>query len=514
MNHVTAVTIGIGAEHVALAKEAATRMQQLARVPVQILDANDLRRSGVSHPCHLKFRLFELVDAENILFFDADAFCLRPWEPTAFCDRREWLAVRGWWFDPWVAKVGDAYGFGEDIFNAGIFLCNRTNHLPVLRLAEALHTDDDRYVGLHNPDEIALNIARAVSRTPIEFLDRRYNWLQFGRGTLAEHADVVIAHACDAELRRQYLLNAGFLKCQAGVAKENIVADELAGKSFIYDRLGYDSRPMFLRTDGTIGRGIGGAERYFMTTGGAEQHRLVIGSELDETCVLKKDIDGVWRGRWSNYERMPVTLTKHRAQVLIDLLRDRGARLGVLAGVELGVFRGESSEILLRQLPELTLFMVDPWRVASAESDYWLTNAGDATMTQSMFDEAMLSAASVTRFAASRRHLVPCRSHEAAAFLPDQLDFVFIDGDHSYSGAASDIAAWWPRLSAHGLMCGHDYGNPNFPGVKRAVDEFAPANGLRVRCDSDMVWYYEPLESRASCEGSVPVRTTEMVSYS
>jgi hypothetical protein len=40
-------------------------------------------------------------------------------------------------------------------------------------------------------------------------------------------------------------------------------------------------------------------------------------------------------------------------------------------------------------------------------------------------------------------------------------------------------------------MCGHDYGNPNFPGVKRAVDEFAQEHGLAVGCDQDMVWYFE-----------------------
>ena len=35
------------------------------------------------------------------------------------------------------------------------------------------------------------------------------------------------------------------------------------------------------------------------------------------------------------------------------------------------------------------------------------------------------------------------------------LDLVYVDGDHSYQGAASDIAAWWPNIRPGGVMAGH-----------------------------------------------------------
>lgn len=31
-------------------------------------------------------------------------------------------------------------------------------------------------------------------------------------------------------------------------------------------------------------------------------------------------------------------------------------------------------------------------------------------------------------------------------FNNDSLDFVFVDGDHSYKGCKADIEAWWPKL--------------------------------------------------------------------
>src|SRR5436305_9020342 len=140
------VTIGVGPEHARLAEQAAQRMRRFTGVKVRILDEQDLIRSGLRDPIDLKFRLFDLVNAENVLFFDADAFCLRPWDPRVHLDQREWVAVRGFWFDERVRRLGRVYGFGEETCNSGLFLCNRTHHARVLRLAEALQPEDDRFV--------------------------------------------------------------------------------------------------------------------------------------------------------------------------------------------------------------------------------------------------------------------------------------------------------------------------------------------------------------------------------
>lgn len=54
--------------------------------------------------------------------------------------------------------------------------------------------------------------------------------------------------------------------------------------------------------------------------------------------------------------------------------------------------------------------------------------------------------------------------------VPDNLDYVFVDADHSYDGCKGDIEAWWPKLRPGAIMAGHDYGSA-FPGVIVAVDE-------------------------------------------
>ena len=77
-------------------------------------------------------------------------------------------------------------------------------------------------------------------------------------------------------------------------------------------------------------------------------------------------------------------------------------------------------------------------------------------------------------------------------FAEGSLDFVFIDGNHSYEFVREDIASWFPIIKRNGLFSGHDYGNEEFPGVKRAVDEFARSKGLRVKVYDDCVWSLMP----------------------
>lgn len=488
MAEMVAVTIAIGSEHESLAEIAAERMRCHTGLPVKILGADDLARTEWSHPTQLKFRLFDLVAAENILFFDADVFCQRPWNPREFADRKEWVAVRGWWFDPWVQRFGGVYGFGDDVFNVGFFICNRTHHLSVLRLAESVQRVRSNYHGLASLDELALNTARAALGIPVHFLDRRFNWIQHGRGHLSDLADVVLAHACDAQLRQRFLCSFGVAP---SIGQASCAATEFNEATYIYDRIGYDERPMTFRSDGTIGKGGGDAERFWFVRPDAGEPTLTIGSVYDETCALTKHSDGIWRGRWNDYERMPIRLIRHRAQVLIDLLTRLRGRTADLIGAEVGVCTGETSELLLKGLPNLHLFLVDPWRTPTPGTDYWKTGAGDSTMTQSMFDDVLERAAIRTAFAAHRRTIVLCESAEAAAFLPAELDFVFIDGDHSYSGVMRDLETCWPRVAKSGVLTGHDYGNPNFPDVKRAVDEFAASHGLSVRQGSDSVWFYD-----------------------
>ena len=81
-------------------------------------------------------------------------------------------------------------------------------------------------------------------------------------------------------------------------------------------------------------------------------------------------------------------------------------------------------------------------------------------------------------------------SEEASNEIEDEsIDIVFIDADHSYEGVRDDIMYWAPKVKSGGIVCGHDYDVPRFPGVRKAVLEFFEEKYVQVV--SDNVWWIE-----------------------
>jgi hypothetical protein len=58
----------------------------------------------------------------------------------------------------------------------------------------------------------------------------------------------------------------------------------------------------------------------------------------------------------------------------------------------------------------------------------------------------------------------------------DQVDVVYIDGNHNYGDVKSDIAAWYDKIPSGGVLAGHDYNQVSWPGAVKAVDEFLANN--------------------------------------
>jgi predicted O-methyltransferase YrrM len=84
-----------------------------------------------------------------------------------------------------------------------------------------------------------------------------------------------------------------------------------------------------------------------------------------------------------------------------------------------------------------------------------------------------------------------CRSpsHVAAeSFAPGSVDLVFLDASHDEASVRQDLAAWWPRLHAGGIMAGHDF-SADHRGLIAAVTSFAEGQGLRVERGPGSIWW-------------------------
>lgn len=154
-------------------------------------------------------------------------------------------------------------------------------------------------------------------------------------------------------------------------------------------------------------------------------------------------------------------------------------------GAELGVgFGGHAKSLLTIPFVE-QLYGIDPF-------EYRIDCQDPMNMPQNHFDD-------VHRFVLQRldefgdRYVhIRKRSVAAADDVPDQLDFVYIDADHSYEGIWSDLCAWFPKVREGGVIGGHDYGHVNFPGIQRAVDRFFGRFGWDIQVEQEGVWWVEP----------------------
>lgn len=155
------------------------------------------------------------------------------------------------------------------------------------------------------------------------------------------------------------------------------------------------------------------------------------------------------------------------------------ARGLVGSGAEVGVMKGEYSELLLRTWRGRRLISIDSWPLAEGvDPDDPVRGVGaqDAFIAETRSRLAPFGERSEIRRADSLA--------AAAEFEPGSLDFVYIDADHEYESVRADIHAWHERIRPGGLLCGHDYydgyRDGAMYGVARAVDEFCASRGLSV----------------------------------
>ncbi len=79
--------------------------------------------------------------------------------------------------------------------------------------------------------------------------------------------------------------------------------------------------------------------------------------------------------------------------------------------------------------------------------------------------------------------LYQMNSSEAGAKIRQlqDVDLLFIDGDHTYQGCMADLKQYTPVLQVGGYLVMHDYICAKWPGVKEAVDQFVTANHQYTR---------------------------------
>jgi hypothetical protein len=66
-------------------------------------------------------------------------------------------------------------------------------------------------------------------------------------------------------------------------------------------------------------------------------------------------------------------------------------------------------------------------------------------------------------------------------FEDSSIDFVYIDGNHSFKYVSEDICEWIKKVKEGGVVCGHDYiySNPKNFHVRHVVDAYVQAHAIQ-----------------------------------
>ncbi len=120
--------------------------------------------------------------------------------------------------------------------------------------------------------------------------------------------------------------------------------------------------------------------------------------------------------------------------------------------VEIGSFRGKSTIVLASAAgPRVTVHAIDPHAGNSRGPGEWSGTVDDGEADSVAF-VANLRAAGVEQ----RVNHVREFSYLARDRVEGQIDLLYIDGDHGYRAAKSDIADWGGRVCPGGTMLLHD----------------------------------------------------------
>lgn len=162
------------------------------------------------------------------------------------------------------------------------------------------------------------------------------------------------------------------------------------------------------------------------------------------------------------------------------IIREKNLR----TGAEIGVAFGGHSEAILNQTNVEILYGIDNYE-HRVDYEYPMN------LPQDDFNDLYEKTNQRLSAFGDRFKLIRADSEIAANQIQGKLDFIYIDADHSYNGVWNDLCSWYSKVRVGGIIGGHDYMHPDFPGVKQAIDEFFRRFYWEIHIEGEGVWWVE-----------------------
>ena len=153
--------------------------------------------------------------------------------------------------------------------------------------------------------------------------------------------------------------------------------------------------------------------------------------------------------------------------------------------IEIGTYKGYNAKDIFKNLNVKSFFAIDPYK------DY-----GEEGKDNKDLINAKEQAGFRLKEHKKDIFFIKEYSDKALDKVPI-VDFIYIDGEHTYHQSKRDMINYWDKLSPGGIFAGHDITNPrdNY-GVARAFVEFCAEKGLKPYISRTDWWVVKPLKSR------------------
>jgi len=158
-----------------------------------------------------------------------------------------------------------------------------------------------------------------------------------------------------------------------------------------------------------------------------------------------------------------------------------------LIGTEIGVYHGEHAYSMFKTEKIKKLYLIDPYEEYGCLKD---------------LEDAKKKAYNLLKD--KNVEFIYKKSEDAVGDIPNELDFVYIDGAHDYDNVKKDIENYWDKVKVGGVFGGHDCANGKDFEIGRgneviqAVVEFVTENDLKLYIENRDWWVIKEVENEIS----------------
>lgn len=143
-----------------------------------------------------------------------------------------------------------------------------------------------------------------------------------------------------------------------------------------------------------------------------------------------------------------------------------------IVACEIGVFQGDNARDINKHLNIGKFYLIDPYKAYDAKND------------PNLLKRAKRSAHRKNDFKTSK--WLEMSSEEAVKEIKEDLDFIYIDGNHDYEYVIKELELYSPKVKAGGIISGHDI---QYEGVSKALLEYSRKMNYEVFFGDRRDWW-------------------------